>query len=90
MLAVDRCLYKKIVNQVMNSDIIFLENLQFDLSATWSHAKKRGVTMEQIALWWSERPAKLAGLELKVTKFSYFCCQFYITTLWKSRLRYFY
>ncbi|KGN64669.1 allantoinase [Cucumis sativus] len=42
-----------------------VSSLQFDLSATWSHAKKRGVTMEQIALWWSERPAKLAGLELK-------------------------
>uniref|UniRef100_A0A9I9CEZ8 Allantoinase n=1 Tax=Cucumis melo TaxID=3656 RepID=A0A9I9CEZ8_CUCME len=42
-----------------------ISSLQFDLSATWSHAKKRGVTMEQLALWWSERPAKLAGLELK-------------------------
>ncbi|KAH7545983.1 hypothetical protein FEM48_Zijuj01G0152100 [Ziziphus jujuba var. spinosa] len=32
---------------------------------TWSYGKKYGVTLEQLASWWGERPAKLAGQESK-------------------------
>ncbi|XP_004294029.1 PREDICTED: allantoinase [Fragaria vesca subsp. vesca] len=39
--------------------------LQFVLPVTWSYGQKYGVTLEQMALWWSERPAKLAGQKLK-------------------------
>ncbi|KAG6694631.1 hypothetical protein I3842_09G058400 [Carya illinoinensis] len=42
-----------------------ISSLQFILPVTWSYGQKYGVTLEQLALWWSERPAKLAGLELK-------------------------
>jgi hypothetical protein len=38
---------------------------------TWSHGRQYGVTLEQLALWWSERPAKLAGQDLKVKLFSF-------------------
>ncbi|KAK7837869.1 allantoinase [Quercus suber] len=41
------------------------EALLFVLPVTWSYGRKYGVTLEQLALWWSERPAKLAGQELK-------------------------
>ncbi|KAL5772451.1 hypothetical protein ACOSQ2_012375 [Xanthoceras sorbifolium] len=42
-----------------------ISSLQFVLPVTWSYGRKYGVTWEQIASWWSERPAKLAGLDLK-------------------------
>ncbi|KAL5575429.1 hypothetical protein UlMin_017128 [Ulmus minor] len=42
-----------------------ISSLQFVLPVTWSYGKKYGVTLEQLASWWSERPAKLAGQELK-------------------------
>lgn len=42
-----------------------ISGLQFVLPVTWSYGKKYGVTLEQLALWWSERPAKIAGLKLK-------------------------
>ncbi|XP_041026058.1 allantoinase isoform X1 [Juglans microcarpa x Juglans regia] len=42
-----------------------ISSLQFILPVTWSYGQKYGVTLEQLALWWSERPAKFAGLELK-------------------------
>lgn len=42
--------------------------LQFVLPVTWSYGKKYGVSLEQLASWWSERPAKLAGQELKVLR----------------------
>ncbi|KAI4296719.1 hypothetical protein L6164_036653 [Bauhinia variegata] len=41
--------------------------LQFDLPVTWSYGQKYGVTLEQLSLWWSKRPAALAGLESKGT-----------------------
>ncbi|KAL6183558.1 hypothetical protein ACLB2K_044969 [Fragaria x ananassa] len=44
--------------------------LQFVLPVTWSYGQKYGVTLEQMALWWSERPAKLAGQKLKVLPLS--------------------
>ncbi|KAL6282315.1 hypothetical protein ACE6H2_013244 [Prunus campanulata] len=40
-------------------------NLQFVLPVTWSYGQKYGVTLKQLALWWSERSARLAGQELK-------------------------
>lgn len=42
-----------------------ISSLQFVLPVTWSYGQKYGVTLEQLALWWSERPARLAGQELK-------------------------
>lgn len=45
-------------------------DLQFVLPVTWSYGQKYGVTLEQMALWWSERPAKLAGQKLKVISLS--------------------
>ncbi|XP_030543600.1 allantoinase isoform X3 [Rhodamnia argentea] len=42
-----------------------ISGLQFVLPVTWSYGKKYGVTLEQLALWWSERPAKIAGQKLK-------------------------
>ncbi|KAF3451493.1 hypothetical protein FNV43_RR07588 [Rhamnella rubrinervis] len=42
-----------------------ISSLQFVLPVTWSYGKKYGVSLEQLALWWSERPAKLAGQESK-------------------------
>ena len=40
--------------------------MQFVLPVTWTYGKRYGITLEQLASWWSERPAKLAGLDLKV------------------------
>ncbi|XP_007025650.2 PREDICTED: allantoinase [Theobroma cacao] len=37
-----------------------ISSIQFVLPVTWSYGRKFGVTLEQLALWWSERPAKLA------------------------------
>ncbi|KAJ6402072.1 hypothetical protein OIU84_014195 [Salix udensis] len=42
-----------------------ISSLQFVLPVTWTHGRQYGVTLEQLALWWSERPAKLAGQDLK-------------------------
>ncbi|XP_065880138.1 allantoinase [Euphorbia lathyris] len=42
-----------------------ISSLQFMLPVTWTHGRKYGVTLEQLALWWSERPAKLAGQDSK-------------------------
>ncbi|XP_050207352.1 allantoinase [Mercurialis annua] len=42
-----------------------ISSLQFLLPVTWTYGQKYGVTLEQLALWWSERPAKLAGQESK-------------------------
>ncbi|XP_057471138.1 allantoinase-like, partial [Actinidia eriantha] len=40
-------------------------SLQFVLPVTWSYGRNYGVSLEQLASWWSEKPAKLAGLDLK-------------------------
>ncbi|GLT75082.1 hypothetical protein SLA2020_468330 [Shorea laevis] len=42
-----------------------ISSLQFVLPVTWSYGQKYGVTLEQLAQWWSERPAKLAGQDSK-------------------------
>ncbi|KAK6932550.1 Amidohydrolase-related [Dillenia turbinata] len=42
-----------------------ISSLQFVLPVTWSHGRKYGATLEHIALWWSEKPAKLIGQSLK-------------------------
>ncbi|PIA41274.1 hypothetical protein AQUCO_02300203v1 [Aquilegia coerulea] len=42
-----------------------ISSLQYVLPVTWSYGKKYGITLNQLASWWSERPAKLAGQELK-------------------------
>ncbi|KMZ69206.1 Allantoinase [Zostera marina] len=42
-----------------------ISSLQFVLPITWSYGKKFGITLNQLAKWWSERPAKLSGQELK-------------------------
>ncbi|CAN0892434.1 ALN [Linum grandiflorum] len=42
-----------------------VSSLQYVLPVTWSHGRKYGVSLEQVASWWSERPAKLAGQDSK-------------------------
>lgn len=42
-----------------------ISSLQYVLPVTWSSGLKYGVTFQQLASWWSEKPAKLAGLDLK-------------------------
>lgn len=42
-----------------------ISSLQFVLPVTWTYGRKYGVTLEQLASWWSDKPAKLAGLDLK-------------------------
>lgn len=42
-----------------------ISSLQFVLPVTWSYGHKHGVTLETLASWWSEKPAKLAGQNLK-------------------------
>lgn len=42
-----------------------ISSLQFVLPVTWTYGRKHGLTLEQLASWWSEKPAKLAGLDLK-------------------------
>ncbi|XAR66450.1 Allantoinase [Bertholletia excelsa] len=42
-----------------------ISSLQFILPVTWSHGRKYGITLELLAKWWSEKPAKLAGLDSK-------------------------
>lgn len=43
-----------------------ISSLQFVLPVSWSYGRQYGVTLNQLASWWSERPAKLAGQEMKV------------------------
>lgn len=43
-----------------------ISSLQFVLPVTWSYGLKHGISLHQLVSWWSERPAKLAGLHLKV------------------------
>ncbi|KAI8523088.1 hypothetical protein RHMOL_Rhmol13G0047200 [Rhododendron molle] len=43
-----------------------ISSLQFVLPVTWTYGRKYGITLEQLASWWSEKPAKLVGLDLKV------------------------
>ncbi|RDX73223.1 Allantoinase, partial [Mucuna pruriens] len=42
-----------------------ISSLQFDLPVTWSSGKKYGLTLEQLSLLWSRKPATFAGLESK-------------------------
>ncbi|KAJ0264924.1 Allantoinase [Hirschfeldia incana] len=42
-----------------------ISSLQFVLPVTWSYGRKYGVTLEQVASWWSDRPSKPAGLHSK-------------------------
>lgn len=42
-----------------------ISSLQFDLPVTWSYGKKHGLTLEQLSLLWSQKPATLAGIASK-------------------------
>lgn len=42
-----------------------ISSLQFVLPVTWTYGKKYGITFAQMVSWWSEKPAKLAGLDSK-------------------------
>ncbi|WOL18942.1 putative allantoinase isoform X2 [Canna indica] len=42
-----------------------ISSLQYVLPITWTFGQKIGVSFNQIAAWWSERPAKLAGQKYK-------------------------
>ncbi|XP_011625481.2 probable allantoinase [Amborella trichopoda] len=42
-----------------------ISSLQFVLPATWSYGREHGIALDQLASWWSTRPAKLAGQEFK-------------------------
>ncbi|KAI3680691.1 hypothetical protein L6452_35465 [Arctium lappa] len=42
-----------------------ISSLQFVLPVTWSYGHKYGVTLEKLVSWWSEKPAKLAGQDMK-------------------------
>ncbi|KAL1289214.1 hypothetical protein HN51_057823 [Arachis hypogaea] len=44
-----------------------ISGLQFDLPVTWSYGKKYGLTLEQLSLLWSKKPAAFAGIESKGT-----------------------
>ncbi|KAI5657066.1 hypothetical protein M9H77_25859 [Catharanthus roseus] len=44
-----------------------ISSLQFVLPVTWSYGRNYGITLEQLASWWSEKPANLAGLTFKGT-----------------------
>lgn len=37
--------------------------LQYNLPSTWDGMRKRGLAPELLAKWWSEAPARLAGIE---------------------------
>ncbi|KAL0398604.1 UNVERIFIED_CONTAM: Allantoinase [Sesamum radiatum] len=39
--------------------------LMFVLPVTWSYGRKYGISLHQLVSWWSEKPAKLAGQDLK-------------------------
>ncbi|GJN01300.1 hypothetical protein PR202_ga18556 [Eleusine coracana subsp. coracana] len=42
-----------------------ISSLQFVLPVTWTFGQKYGITLNQLASWWSEKPAKLAGQKNK-------------------------
>ncbi|KAL0353097.1 UNVERIFIED_CONTAM: Allantoinase [Sesamum angustifolium] len=42
-----------------------ISSLQFVLPVTWSYGRKHGISLHQLVSWWSEKPAKLAGQDLK-------------------------
>uniref|UniRef100_A0A1D1YPD9 allantoinase n=2 Tax=Anthurium amnicola TaxID=1678845 RepID=A0A1D1YPD9_9ARAE len=42
-----------------------ISSLQYVLPVTWSYGRRYGVTLNHLAKWWSGKPAKLAGQELK-------------------------
>ncbi|XP_071726508.1 allantoinase-like isoform X2 [Rutidosis leptorrhynchoides] len=42
-----------------------ISSLQFVLPVTWSYGLKHGITLEKLVSLWSEKPAKLASLDLK-------------------------
>ncbi|KAF6142051.1 hypothetical protein GIB67_038019 [Kingdonia uniflora] len=42
-----------------------VSSLQYVLPVTWSYGQKYGVTLNQLASWWCESPAQLAGQGLK-------------------------
>ncbi|TVU16624.1 hypothetical protein EJB05_40197 [Eragrostis curvula] len=42
-----------------------IASLQFVLPVTWTFGQKYGITLNQLASWWSEKPAKLAGQKNK-------------------------
>ncbi|OVA00577.1 Amidohydrolase 1 [Macleaya cordata] len=42
-----------------------ISSLQYVLPVTWSYGRKYGITLNQLASWWSEQPSKLAGQDLK-------------------------
>ncbi|KAL7130046.1 hypothetical protein ABFS83_13G107700 [Erythranthe nasuta] len=42
-----------------------ISSLQFVLPVTWSYGLKYGISLNQLVSWWSEKPAKLAGQDLK-------------------------
>ncbi|KAG0474634.1 hypothetical protein HPP92_014320 [Vanilla planifolia] len=44
-----------------------ISSLQFVLPATWSSGLKYGITLNQLATWWCEKPTKLIGLQNKGT-----------------------
>ena len=47
-----------------------ISGLQLGLSVTWSGAKARGYSLQQLVKWMCEAPARLAGLENKKGKLS--------------------
>ncbi|CAI9087477.1 OLC1v1021552C1 [Oldenlandia corymbosa var. corymbosa] len=42
-----------------------ISSLQFVLPVSWSFGKRYGISLAQLASWWSERPAKFSGLTTK-------------------------
>ncbi|XP_073159100.1 allantoinase [Henckelia pumila] len=42
-----------------------ISSLQFVLPVTWSYGRAHGISLNQLVSWWSEKPAKLSGQELK-------------------------
>ncbi|PIN19735.1 Dihydroorotase [Handroanthus impetiginosus] len=42
-----------------------ISSLQFVLPVTWSYGRQHGISLNQLVSWWSEKPAKLAGQDLK-------------------------
>eukprot|EP00245_Coleochaete_scutata_P003078 TRINITY_DN14392_c0_g1_i1.p1 TRINITY_DN14392_c0_g1~~TRINITY_DN14392_c0_g1_i1.p1 ORF type:complete len:504 (-),score=98.78 TRINITY_DN14392_c0_g1_i1:289-1800(-) len=42
-----------------------ISSLQLDLPATWTPGRAHGISLSQLALWWSTRPAQLANLPHK-------------------------
>src|SRR5919202_3195579 len=42
-----------------------ISSLQFRLSVVWTHARRRGFALEDLARWLALEPAKLAGVDLR-------------------------